>query len=237
MHWVIGKYEKCTGRPLCVRYCPRGWINIRKLGNSTCLLSCLVPLEYVWEWKSLSPVLLFATPWTDLPGSSVHEILQAKILEQVSHSLFQGIFPTQGLNPGLLHCRWILYHLSHRQQLWWLRKEVKNQFRVVIMLAFLVAQMVKNLPANIRDPGSIPWDSLEKGMITPGFSPGFDPMRFLGKRNGNSRILTWGNPVVRGVRQSAVHGVTKSWTQLSNQYTHYPVKAGQGSLTNNLTCE
>ena len=29
-----------------------------------------------------------------------------------SHSLFQGIFPTQGLNPGLLHCRWILYRLS-----------------------------------------------------------------------------------------------------------------------------
>ena len=29
------------------------------------------------------------------------------------HALLQGIFPTQGLNPGLLHCRWILYSLSH----------------------------------------------------------------------------------------------------------------------------
>ena len=30
-------------------------------------------------------------------------------------SLFlQGIFPTQGLNPGLLHCRWILSQLSHK---------------------------------------------------------------------------------------------------------------------------
>ena len=29
-------------------------------------------------------------------------------------SLLQGIFPTQGLNPGLLHCRQILYHLSHQ---------------------------------------------------------------------------------------------------------------------------
>ena len=26
----------------------------------------------------------------------------------------QGIFPTQGSNPGLLHCRQILYHLSHQ---------------------------------------------------------------------------------------------------------------------------
>ena len=31
-----------------------------------------------------------------------------------SRSLLQGIFPTQGLNPGLLHCRQILYQLSHQ---------------------------------------------------------------------------------------------------------------------------
>ena len=31
-----------------------------------------------------------------------------------SHSLLQGIFPTQGSNPGLLHYRWILYCLSHQ---------------------------------------------------------------------------------------------------------------------------
>ena len=30
-----------------------------------------------------------------------------------SLSLFQGIFQTLELNPGLLHCRWILYQLSH----------------------------------------------------------------------------------------------------------------------------
>ena len=28
--------------------------------------------------------------------------------------LLQGIFPTQGLNPGLPHCRRILYQLSHK---------------------------------------------------------------------------------------------------------------------------
>ena len=31
-----------------------------------------------------------------------------------SLSLLQEIFPTQGLNPGLPHCRWILYQLSHK---------------------------------------------------------------------------------------------------------------------------
>ena len=47
-----------------------------------------------------------------LPGSSVHGILQARSV--CCHSLLQGIFPTLGSNPGLLHCRQILYHLSHQ---------------------------------------------------------------------------------------------------------------------------
>ena len=33
-----------------------------------------------------------------------------------SLSLLQGIFSTQGPNPGLWHCRWILYQLSHQDQ-------------------------------------------------------------------------------------------------------------------------
>jgi len=32
-----------------------------------------------------------------------------------SHSLLQGIFLTHGSNPGLLHYRQILYHLSHQE--------------------------------------------------------------------------------------------------------------------------
>ena len=32
------------------------------------------------------------------------------------HSLLQGIFPPQGLNAGVLHCRWILYQLSHQER-------------------------------------------------------------------------------------------------------------------------
>ena len=34
-----------------------------------------------------------------------------------SHSLLQKIFPTQGSNLGLLHCRQIVYHLSHQGSL------------------------------------------------------------------------------------------------------------------------
>ena len=45
---------------------------------------------------------------------TVHVILQARILQWVAFPFSRGIFPTQGLNPGLLHCRQILYQLSHQ---------------------------------------------------------------------------------------------------------------------------
>ena len=51
-----------------------------------------------------------ATPWTvhsprNFPGQNTGV---------GSRSLLQGIFPTQGSNPGLPHFRWILYQLSHQ---------------------------------------------------------------------------------------------------------------------------
>jgi len=48
------------------------------------------------------------------PGSSVHGDSPDKNTGVGCYALLQGIFPTQGLNPGLPHCRWILYHLSHQ---------------------------------------------------------------------------------------------------------------------------
>ena len=48
-------------------------------------------------------------------GSSVHGILQARILEWVAISFSSGFFSTQGLNLGLLHCRQILYCLRHQE--------------------------------------------------------------------------------------------------------------------------
>ena len=43
------------------------------------------------------------------------------------HFLLQGIFPTQGLNPDLLHCRQTLYHLSHKGR-FKLKKKKSNSF-------------------------------------------------------------------------------------------------------------
>ena len=69
-----------------------------------CVLSCS------------SHVLLCESIDCSLPGSSVHGDSPGKILEwREGDSPLQGIFPTQESNPGLLHCRQILYHLSHQR--------------------------------------------------------------------------------------------------------------------------
>ena len=48
------------------------------------------------------------------PGSSVHRNSLDKNTGVGCHSLLQGIFPTQGSNPGLLHYRQILYQRDHK---------------------------------------------------------------------------------------------------------------------------
>ena len=62
-----------------------------------------------WKWKSLSHVWLFATPWT------TQSMEFSRILEWVAFPFSKGwIFPTQASNPGLRHCRQILYQLSRK---------------------------------------------------------------------------------------------------------------------------
>ena len=48
-------------------------------------------------------------------GSSVYGDSPSKNTRVGCPALLQGIFPTQGLNPVLPHCRWILYHISHHR--------------------------------------------------------------------------------------------------------------------------
>ena len=47
-------------------------------------------------------------------GSSIHGDSPGKNTRVGCHALLQGIFPSQGSNPGLPHCRQILYRLSHQ---------------------------------------------------------------------------------------------------------------------------
>ena len=50
----------------------------------------------------------------DTMDYTVHGIFQARILEWIAFPFSRGIFWTQGSNPGLPHCRQILYQLSHK---------------------------------------------------------------------------------------------------------------------------
>ena len=72
------------------------------------------------------------------PDSPVHEILWGRILRDVllgCHFLLQGIFLTQGSNPGLLHCRQILDHLSHHQ--YWVDPVAKSKLKLGLYFAWL----------------------------------------------------------------------------------------------------
>ena len=61
----------------------------------------------------LRPTLCDPVDWSS-PGSSVHEDSPGKNTGVGCHALLQGIFPTQGLNSSLPHCRQMLYRLSHQ---------------------------------------------------------------------------------------------------------------------------
>ena len=71
-------------------------VSQRKTNITYCLCACVLShfqsCSTLWDPMDYSP-----------PGSSVHGILQAKILAWVTMPSLQGIFPTQGSNPRLLH--------------------------------------------------------------------------------------------------------------------------------------
>ena len=67
-----------------------------------------------------------------LPGSSLHGILQARVLEWVAISFSRG---SQGSNPGLPRCRQMLYTLSHQGSL--LSERIRSQKVTYRMVLFI----------------------------------------------------------------------------------------------------
>ena len=68
------------------------------------------PIKWVSEWAEVAQsCLTFCNPMGYSPCNSPGQNTWVG-----SHSLLQGIFPTQGSNPGLLRCRRILYQLSDK---------------------------------------------------------------------------------------------------------------------------
>ena len=124
-----------------------------------------------------------------------------------SRSLLQGIFPTQGLNPGLWHCRWILYQLSHQGSpriLEWVASPFsrgsfwpRNQTGVSwIAGRFFTNWAIKEAPVNSNST------QLNK---------------IIGEGNGNPlQYSCLENPMDGEAWLATVHGVTESQTRLSD---------------------
>ena len=82
-------------------------IQVAILYIKRCSTSLIVMYVYV---KIAQLCLTLCIPMDcSLPGFSVHGIFPGKNARMNCHFLLQGIFPTQGLNPGLSHCRQSLY--------------------------------------------------------------------------------------------------------------------------------
>ena len=77
---------------------------LKKNINTTKFLSFIIRESHSVMSDSLWPHDLYS-PWNSPDQNTGVGIL----------SLLQQIFPTQGSNPGLPHCRWILDQLSHQR--------------------------------------------------------------------------------------------------------------------------
>ena len=126
---ILRPYGLWTTRLLCPWYSP---------GKNT-RLGCHALLQRIFPTQGSDPCLLCLLRWQAgslplvPPGSPSHRLVQvAQSCQSLCHSmdcpwnspgqntgvgslsLLQGIFPTQGSNPGLLYCRQILHQLSHK---------------------------------------------------------------------------------------------------------------------------
>ena len=139
-------------------------------------------MHSTWQWFSVSCGKIFPVESQIESHSVVSDSLQPHGLYSPwnssgqntgvgSLSLLKGILPTQGLNPDLLHCRQIIYQLSHQ-----------------------------------GSPRILKW-----------------------VKAIHSSILAWRTPCT-------VHGVTKSWTQLSDFHFYGKFILHEQWIDGRLTC-
>ena len=121
-----------------------------------------------------------------------------------SLSLLQEIFPTLGLNPGLLHCRQILYQLSYEGSLikqWWQPLEgssVHGILQARILECPLVLPCSPPLPCLL--PGDLPDPSIEPVFLK---SPSLAGRFFITSTTRKGRLVS--RAVENKDRQQVLH--------------------------------
>ena len=180
---------------------------------------------------SLQPHGLYS-PWTSLGQNT----------EVGSLSLLQGIFPTQGSNLGLLHCRWILYQLSHKRSsriLKWVAypfssgsSRPRNWTRVSCIVGGFFTNWAIREPSKHHIHSSCHYSFNKLPTVVLNYlvwnwvwEESSEPQCFnkttapkagtLGEGNGNRlQYSCLENTMEREAWQATVHGVTKRQTQL-----------------------
>ena len=102
-----------------IEYCSADLCNNTYESQTWCIEQrrCMQKSTYcmiVWWVSQSCPTLCNPTDCSLLGISSVHGDSSSKNIGVGCHALLQGIFPAQGLNPGLPICRRIRYSLSHQ---------------------------------------------------------------------------------------------------------------------------
>ena len=80
-----------------------GFLHPCRAWRFNCAVRCLIAQLCLTLWD----------PWTVAHQAPLSMRFSRQGYQSGLRFLLQGIFPSQGLNPGLLHCRWILYGLSY----------------------------------------------------------------------------------------------------------------------------
>ena len=84
--------------------------------HQVCLIYNIITSQHPVLCCVTQPCLTLCDPKNcSPPGSSVHGDSPGKNTGVGCYALLQGVFPTQGSNPGLPHCSRILYCLSHQR--------------------------------------------------------------------------------------------------------------------------
>ena len=90
------------------------WICLHKILGGLCINIYLYLSNEKWKWWSLSCDQLFVTPWAVACQAPLPMEFSRQEYWSVLPFLSPGILLSQGLNPGVLCCRQILYHLSQQ---------------------------------------------------------------------------------------------------------------------------
>ena len=160
------------------------------------------------------------------PGSSIHGDSPGKNTGVGCHALLQGIFPSQGLNPGFLHCRRILYHLCYQQSPWILTVVGESESLSVMSDSLRLHRLYSpsNSPGQNTGVGSL---SLLQGIFpTQGSNSGLLHCRrilYQLSHKGSPRILEWvAYPFSSGSSQP------RNWTGVSctagGFFTNRPIR-------------